>query len=159
MQRSRAMKNFMSIGDLIAQLEYLYNQVKRSCRGLDNYLTGNSQYYDLIEEECESRLATFSEEMQLISIFLKFIGKEMPTEDELELYHHTTLSEYMGWFEMPVYLEKTIKWLQNILSRCRQIQNVVQRTQQRFLERRYAPGGPMYRQAQQRFSDRSSLTQ
>ena len=155
MERSKVYGNFLRVADSLLELENLYHQVRESCVNLDKYLRGISD----IHERNTDRKATFTEELQLIGIFLKFMSGEEITENEDELVDISDLTYYMQWFQLPRYIERQIQWLQNILPRCRQAQNVVQRAQQRFLERRYAPGGSMYQQAQQRFSDRSSLTQ
>ena len=166
MQRSRAIQNFMRVRDLIAEFEYLYHQVRRSCRGLDKYLTGGSVIVEGNQPSSGTASysfiffqVTFSEEMELLGIFLKVISGEEITREEDELSDRVGLMDAIDWREMPGYLEEKIGWLQNILSNCRRIQRGVQRFQQRFLERRYAPGGSLAQRAQERFSDRSSLTQ
>ena len=157
MDRSRMYENFLRVGDSLLELENLYHQVRESCVNLDKYLPGSILINVRNHQgDYSRRQATFTEEMQLIGIFLKLIGKDdQITVDEEELLDVSDLTYFLNWVEMPVYLERQIQWLRNVLPRCRQAQNVVQRAQQRFLERRYAPGGPMYRQAQERFTDRS----
>ena len=154
MERSRVYENYMRVGNLLFQLEDLYHQVKESCRDIDKYLTSGSRL-----SRHRLRQATFTEELQLIGIFLKVIGGEELTAAEERLSDRGDLIYDMQWVQISRYIEDRIEWLQNILSKCRRTQSGVRQIQQRFLERRYAPGGPMYQQAQQRFSDRSSLTQ
>ena len=109
--QSSAIENYNRIGDLIQQLEKLYNQVNNSRQNFENSVSGvlgygyNTNYI---------RTSTYTQQMEFIRIFLKQIANEDLTDQERQHGELMDLPDALKWSEMSSYLRAMIEWLRNI---------------------------------------------
>ncbi len=147
MEQLPAITYHQKIGGLIEELWNLYNQALRLCRGLENELMGiqriplsgtrfiNQGGIRVLDRRPRSKAAIFSEQMEIIRIYLKGLGQEPLTHRECKLLGPVSFN----WHSIPEFMETQIQWLKDVLEQC-----------ERLLEDQYQPGGEIFQQAQQR---------
>lgn len=121
------------IGNLILELNNLYNQALGLCRGIDNlpdyYRQKHAYNYTPIK---------FSDQMNAIRIYLKIIAGEY-TDDDYEDLLEMWFSIDMDWTNMEELTSHIIEWLRNVIKQC-----------ENTLKIQYQPGGSIFQQLQQK---------
>lgn len=143
-----ATNHWMNFGNKIGHLNYLYEQVRSMCLGMEMYIPGLKQhsYQDVVKHIGIFLLVTSGQHISNID--------EYQNSGDLWLIGHINddidVTEYGNIF-MNDILDPYIAWLEQVLHRCRNTQIAVTKTQQTFLKKKYAPGGKYYSKLETQF--------
>ena len=108
------------VGLLIDELIDYKDQVTRLLEFMgepDSNLIGiqNIKIYQGLIWKTTERIATFNEQMELITIYLKKIDCQEISNDENVLFDSTGSINSLDWNHMADFIEPLIQWLKNII--------------------------------------------
>ena len=156
MEQSSVISNWNRIGSSLNNLERLYIQTLQTCQGLNPVFpgignrSGPRTYSPSGYTQPPVRPATFIETMEEIRVFMKLLSGENLTNVENDIVESVLMQDYLHWFELEGHINEYTQWLTNVLTQCFRTQSGIRTAQNLILQDRYAPGGTLFQQAQQR---------
>lgn len=173
--RETASSKFYRMASKLKIIENNVSKIEQACGPYADRLEGYGETFQQEFDEIKLGLRFLSgdlldvEQRKILSRGgpIEFLSSTLPNDDNLnddnlndddlnddnfqDFTSHKYVPEYEPWNFERDYIDPTLQWTRYYLDKCRNYTRGISNLQQKFLERRYAPGGSLSQKAQQSF--------